>query len=248
MKNNEKNYENTVENAVFLFVFMVLYYRITKGVCFMRMRKKSWALPFLEEHREYVLNNPSEFKGKWRELLGISDGLLHVEIGCGKGDYFLSMRELYPNDGFVAIEKDSNCAAVAAKKALNQDHDRTVMINMDAVSIDEWFDAGEIDVIHLNFSDPWPKKNHTKRRLSHGTFLAKYASLLKEDGILAMKSDNKSLFEYSVLEFMREGWNLKEFSVDFDSVANKDAVTEYESRFKELGQPIYRLAVSKPLK
>ena len=233
---------------MFLFGFMVLYSGISKGVYYMRMRKKSWALPFLEEHREYVLNKPEDYKGKWRELLGITDGLLHVEIGCGKGDYFLTMRELYPNDGFVAIEKDSSCAAVAAKKALNQEHDRTVMINMDAVTIDEWFAEGEIDVIHLNFSDPWPKKNHTKRRLSHGAFLAKYASLLREDGYLAMKSDNKSLFEYSVLEFMHEGWNLKEFSVDFDSVANRDAVTEYETRFKELGQPIYRLAVSKPCK
>lgn len=212
----------------------------------MRMRKKSWAQPFLEEHHEYVLKQPEKNKGKWREVLGLENGLLHVEIGCGKGDYFLKMRELYSNDGFVAIEKDSNCAAVAAKKALDQEHSRTFMINADAVAIEEWFEEGEIDVIHLNFSDPWPKKHHTKRRLSHSAFLARYAALLSDEGVLAMKSDNRSLFEFSMLEFMNEGWNLKEFSVDFDSIASNDAVTEYETRFKELGQPIYRLVVSKP--
>lgn len=214
----------------------------------MRMRKKSWALPFLEEHREYVLSQPEIYKGKWREKLGISTGKLHVEIGCGKGDYFLKMREMYPDDGFVAIEKDINCAAVAARKALEQEHDRTYMIQGDASNIEEWFEKEEIDVIHLNFSDPWPKKHHTKRRLSHNSFLLRYANLLKPDGILAMKSDNQSLFEYSMLEFMNEGWVLKEFSVDYDSVSENDALTEYEMRFIELGQPIYRLVVSKPCK
>lgn len=211
------------------------------------MRKKSWALPFIEEHREYVIAKPEEMRGKWRELLGIpQEGVLHVEIGCGKGDYLLKMRELYPQDGFVAIEKDPNCAAVAAKKALDMEHDRTIMIQADAKDIDQWFNEGEVDILHLNFSDPWPKKNHTKRRLSSDSFLTKYASLLKEEGILAMKSDNQKLFEFSVLQFMKEGWQLKEFSVNFDSEASNDAISEYEMRFRELGQPIYRLAVCKP--
>lgn len=209
----------------------------------MRMRKKTWAEPFINEHREYVLEHPEENKGKWRDLLKC-EGLLHVEIGCGKGDYFIGMHKRYPQDGFVAIEKDTNCAAVAAKKALEDDHDSTIMINKDAMALEEWFENGEIDIIHLNFSDPWPKKGHAKRRLSSKSFLDKYRVLLAENGEIQMKTDNKKLFEYSVSEFSKNGWIIDEISVDYRAEGNEgDVMTEYETRFCELGQPIYRIVL-----
>ena len=211
----------------------------------MRMRKKTWAEPFINENRDYVLDNPSEYKGKWREKLGCK-GLLHVEIGCGKGDYFIGMHQRYPEDGFVAIEKDTNCAAVAAKKALQVDHDSTIMINMDACNLQEWFEKEEIDIIHLNFSDPWPKKGHAKRRLSSKSFLDMYRDLLTENGEIQMKTDNRKLFEYSVSEFSRNGWIIDEINVDYRAGdVEGDTMTEYETRFVELGQPIYRMVLKK---
>ena len=212
----------------------------------MRMRKKSWASPFIDEHREYIIENPSENKGRWSQILDCK-GKLHVEIGCGKGDYFIGMSKLYPMDGFVAIEKDTNCAAVAAKKALaDESIGKTIMVNKDAAEIDTWFDEKEIDIIHLNFSDPWPKKGHTKRRLSSKSFLDKYASLLKDDGELQMKTDNKKLFEFSVCEFSKSGWIISDINVDFRSEQqDEDVMSEYETRFVELGQPIYRAVFCK---
>lgn len=209
----------------------------------MRMRKKTWAEPFINEHRDYIIEKPEDFKGKWREVLGCT-GLLHVEIGCGKGDYFIGMHQKYPQDGFVAIEKDTSCAAVAAKKALNGDHSSTIMINKDACELEQWFDEHEIDIIHLNFSDPWPKKGHAKRRLSSKSFLDKYKSLLSENGEIQMKTDNQKLFEYSVAEFSQNGWIIDEISVNYRAEGNDgDTMTEYETRFVELGQPIYRMVL-----
>ncbi len=214
----------------------------------MRMRKKPWAEPFIQSHREYVIEDPTVYKGIWAKELNAS-GPLHVEIGCGKGDYFLGMHKMLPECGFVAIEKDINCAAVAAKKALNEDHDHTLMINGDADVIDTWFNEGEVDVLHLNFSDPWPKKRNAKRRLSSAGFLEKYAKILKADGEIQMKTDNKKLFEYSVAEFSKNGWIINELSVDYrDNNPDGDVMSEYETRFVELGQPIYRVVLGRGVK
>ena len=156
------------------------------------------------------------------------------------------MHNALPEDGFVAIEKDTNCAAVAAKKALQVNHEQTLMINKDAVAIDEWFEEKEIDILHLNFSDPWPKKGHAKRRLSSKSFLDKYYGLLSDNGEIQMKTDNRKLFEYSVSEFSKNGWIIDEINVDYRANANEgDTMTEYESRFVELGQPIYRMVLKK---
>ena len=209
----------------------------------MRMRKKKWADPYLEEHADYALVNPEEYAGKWKELLGCT--CLHVEIGMGKGDYLNNMASMYPADGWIGIEKEHNVAAVACRKALeaeNADIHNKRMIIGPAEEMLNWFAPQEIDVIHLNFSDPWPKKYTHKRRLSSTRFLQMYRTLLNTGGSIRMKTDNKNLFEDSVLYFLENGFTLKEFSVDYRrSEHPEDAVTEYESRFMELGQPIYQL-------
>lgn len=209
----------------------------------MRMRKKSWAMPFIEEHPEYILQNPELNKGKWKQVLNCD--ILHLEIGCGKGDYFINMSIKYPNEGFVAIERDISCGAVAAKKALEQPHANNLMIIKDATELEEWFDSKEIDIIHLNFSDPWPKSGHYKRRLSYGGFLQKYKNVLSDDGEIWLKSDNKDLFEFSVCEFSKNGFIIHECSVDFRRKEQDDVITEYESKFMQLNQPIYRVVVKK---
>lgn len=211
----------------------------------MRMRKKKWAEPYLEEHQEYALQNPSDYKGKWKAQLGCD--ILHVEIGTGKGDYLIAMADMYPNEGWVGIEKDRSAAAVAARKAIELGNlGKKKMIVGDAAMILDWFDENEIDVIHLNFSDPWPKKYTHKRRLSSSSFLEKYRHLLNEGGCIRMKTDNEKLFEDSVLYFLEANYQITEFSVNYRREPHEeDAITEYERRYMELGQPIYML-VAKP--
>ena len=211
------------------------------------MRKKKWAEPYLEEHSSFAFRDPIEMKGKWKEVLSCEK--LHVEIGCGKGDYFNTMAEMYPETGWVAIEKDVSAAAVACKKSLEEyvNNNRKRMIVNDASNLLEWFEKREIDVIHLNFSDPWPKKYTHKRRLSSKKFLEMYQVLLSVNGYIRMKTDNKDLFESSIIYFLENGFTLTELSVDYRRQKHdEDAITEYERRFMELGQPIY-LLIAKPV-
>lgn len=209
----------------------------------MRMRKKKWAEPYLEAHQDFIFQDPSMYKGKWKELL--QKDILHVEIGMGKGGYLNQMASMYPKEGWVGIEKDISAAAVAARKAIeeeNADLSNKRMIAGNAENLLNWFGKKEIDVIHLNFSDPWPKKHYHKRRLSSDKFLEMYKLLLSDTGVIRMKTDNKDLFEDSVLYFLNNGFLLSEFSVDFRrNDHSKDAITEYEQKFMEEGQPIYQL-------
>jgi len=209
----------------------------------MRMRKKKWADPWIDEHSSYIYRDPSSNKGKWKEILNCNE--LHVEIGMGKGDYLINMSQMYPESGWVGIEQDHSAAAVASRKAIENEIDKlgnNLMICGQAQSMQEWFEKKEIDVIHLNFSDPWPKKHYHKRRLSSSSFLEMYRELLSDNGCIRMKTDNQKLFEDSVLYFLQNGFTLTEFSVDYHREDRSyDAITEYESKFMELGQPIYQL-------
>ncbi|MBQ2688911.1 MAG: tRNA (guanosine(46)-N7)-methyltransferase TrmB [Solobacterium sp.] len=208
----------------------------------MRKRKKKWADPYLEEHSDYALVDPKELKGHWQEVLGVEE--IHVEIGPGKGDYMNTMAAMYPDTGWIGIEKDRSAAAVAVRKAVENgtDRGRKRMIVGDAEHLTEWFAEKEADVIHLNFSDPWPKTRYHKRRLSSARFLEMYRMILKDDGCIRMKTDNQELFEDSVLYLLENGFTLKEFSVNYRRTPHEeDAVTEYEQRFLEQGLPVYQL-------
>ncbi len=214
----------------------------------MRMRKKKWADPYLQDHDDFCFSNPIDLKGKWKTLLNTKE--LHVEIGCGKGDYFNEMALAYPNTGWVAIEKDHSAAAVACKKSIEEYENlqNKRMIVNDASNLMDWFEEGEIDVIHLNFSDPWPKKYTHKRRLSSEKFLKMYYALLSKNGYIQMKTDNKDLFESSVLYFLENQFQITDISVDYRrNKHEEDAITEYERRFMDLNQPIYFL-IAKPIK
>ena len=205
----------------------------------MRMRKKAWAEPFLKENADFVIEKPEIWAGHWREKLACQR--LRIEIGSGKGDYFTKLAAMNPDEGWIGIEKEHKVAAVAAKKALAQPHEHMALIAQDADQLSSWFAKGELDVIHLNFSDPWPKSGYAKRRLSHARFLKQYEALLNPQGQVIMKTDNPKLFEFSLTEFSRENWQLREVSVDFRRQPHpEDAITEYEQKFMDLGQPIYR--------
>ncbi len=206
----------------------------------MRMRKLPWAEDFLKE-QEIVIKNPQSYQGKWKELL--NRDCIHLEIGSGKGDYWTKMATLYPEFGWIGVEKNVSVAALAVRKytKLEEETKHMAFINDDADSVSSWFADGEVQVIHLNFSDPWPKKRTHKYRLSNRKFIEQYARILADDGEIQMKTDNVSLFEYSILEFQNAGWFLHDFSVDYRRIEHEeDVITEYERRFMDLHQPIFR--------
>lgn len=204
----------------------------------MRMRKVKWAVDYLDQARS-LIKEPTGQKGKWKELLKTDK--LHVEIGCGKGNYSLNMSILYKDEGFIAVEKNESAAGIAAKKFDEIESTNLALIQDDAANISEWFGAEEVDVIHLNFSDPWPKKRYAKRRLSSNSFLTQYEKILSKNGQIQMKTDNSSLFEYSLIEFQNAGYKMIDVSVDFRrNTHDEDVMTEYEEKFVSLNQPIYR--------
>ena len=206
------------------------------------MRRLKWAPEFLQ-NSDVMVHEPEKNLGKWKDVL--NKDIIHVEIGTGKGDYWITMSEMYPEIGWIGVEKNESVAAMAVRKSGERQENR-LFIHGDAAVIDTWFDEKEVDVIHLNFSDPWPKKKASKRRLSHASFLEKYKRILSDDGEIQMKTDNSSLFEYSILQFLGNGFVLVDFSVDFRRVEHpEDAITEYENKFMEKGNPIYRAVLKK---
>lgn len=206
----------------------------------MRMRKKAYQEEILSTRMDLIIEEPENHIGNWRNILNFDE--LRIEIGCGKGDYFRGMAKLYSNIGWIAIEKNKNIASIAIKNTPENVIANAKFIVKDAIDITQWFDKSEINVIHLNFSDPWPKKAHGKRRLTHDNFLTSYHRILADDGLIIMKTDNFELFNYSIESF--DNCDLfEELEKDFnyrEKEHNEDVITEYERRFMELGQPIYR--------
>lgn len=206
----------------------------------MRVRKKPWTQDVINEaHKQNLLiKHPDKYQSKWKKLLNTS--ILHVEIGAGKGDYFVDMSSLYPDEGWVSIERVPDVGAYALRKSFGVVGDNGKFIIDDAQDIETWFDQGEIDVIHLNFSDPWPKRAHHKRRLTAEPLAKSYQRLLNENGQILLKTDNQHFFEDSVV-ILSEHFRLENLWVDFRREDHpEDAITEYEQKFIDKGQPIYR--------
>ena len=210
----------------------------------MRMRKVKWAVAYLEEAK-CLIRDPQSMRDQYKKQYQYDQ--LHVEIGCGKGSYSLDMAKKYPNDLFIAIEKNESAAGMAAKKFDEcPEVNNLLLIQGDAQNISTWFAPKEVDIIHLNFSDPWPKKRYAKRRLSSKAFTSQYKKMLSDVGQIQMKTDNSSLFEYSLLEFQNEGYTMIDVSVDYRREEHdEDAITEYEQKFISLNQPIYRCVWTK---
>ena len=210
----------------------------------MRMRKKTWAMPYIEEHPEFAILEPSKNKGQWNKLLNRNE--INIEVGFGKGSYINNMSKIHSDMGWIGVEKDVNAAAVGIKNCLDDTiRDNLLMVVNDASNINEWFEKGEVSNIYLNFSDPWPKKAHTKRRLTSDSFINQYIDILKTGGSIIMKTDNSSLFEFSLLTFMKYNFTLEYINVDYRRELQEDPITEYEQRFIELNNPIYKFIITK---
>ncbi|WP_411953686.1 tRNA (guanosine(46)-N7)-methyltransferase TrmB [Alkalibacillus sp. S2W] len=210
----------------------------------MRLRNKPWAEDYIHNHSHIVELNPYERKGQWQELFDHQQPLA-LEIGTGKGRFIDGMARQHPEMNFIGIERDKNVIVSAIDKLNDPDVHNAQLIHENAKDLRDMFGENEVDYLYLNFSDPWPKTRHEKRRLTYYTFLEQYQNVLKDDGVIIMKTDNRQLFEYSLVSFSQFGMTLQEVTLDLH--ANDDGtniMTEYEEKFSEKGQVIYRCKAS----
>lgn len=205
----------------------------------MRLRKKPWVSEALLEYRDIVVTDGTANLGQWLRRYGGEE--LHVEIGTGRGKFINGMAEKNPHKLFVGIEASQDVLYDAARKARNNGLKNIQLIVFNASAIETLFAPGEVDQIYLNFSDPWHKRRHAKRRLTHEGFLAKYQQILKPGGQLWFKTDNEKLFEFSLNQFAAFGLRLSNITFDLhNSDFEGNIMTEYEARFSAKGQKIFR--------
>ncbi len=195
----------------------------------------------------FIVQDPERLRGCWRAEFG-NQNPLRIEIGMGKGQFLLTLAQQNPDVNYVGIEKYSSVLirALARQEELKLQNLR--LIRYDAETIDELFADGEVDRIYLNFSDPWPKDRHAKRRLTSDRFLARYARILAPEGRVEFKTDNVDLFDFSLESAENCGWTLSEVTRDLHNspAAEGNVMTEYEERFSALGNPICRLVATPP--
>ena len=212
----------------------------------MRLRNKPWAEPFLEENEDLVLKFDEKLKDSFETIFG-NNHSLNLEIGTGKGDFIKQLASINPNKNYIGVEKYSTVLAIAAKKIKNESELTNVrLMCYDASDIELVFNDESLDCIYLNFSDPWPKARHAKRRLTYKTFLDKYYMLLRQGGKIIMKTDNLGLFDYSLESIKEHGkFKLVEYTYDYQFDASNDGMSEYERKFREIGTKINRLVCVK---
>ena len=191
---------------------------------------------------EYALKDVEQNKGSWKEFFG--DGKpIHIEIGMGKGQFLMEMARRHPDIHYIGIEKFSSVLVRAVQKMEEEPLPNIHFIRMDAEYICNVFEKGEVEEIYLNFSDPWPKERHTKRRLTSHQFLERYDQILKEGGSIQFKTDNRDLFDFSVEEIRSAGWTIDQCTYDLhhSDFLEGNVMTEYEERFVAEGKPICKV-------
>ncbi|HEK9073409.1 TPA: tRNA (guanosine(46)-N7)-methyltransferase TrmB [Streptococcus equi subsp. zooepidemicus] len=207
----------------------------------MRVRKRKGAQEHLENNPHYVILEPEAAKGRWCEVFG-NDHPIHIEVGSGKGAFITGMALKNPEINYIGIDIQLSVLSYALDKVLASQAPNVRLLRVDGSSLTNYFDAGEVDMMYLNFSDPWPKSRHEKRRLTYKSFLDTYKQILPENGEIHFKTDNRGLFEYSLASFSQYGMTLKQVWLDLHASDYPDNVmTEYEARFAKKGQVIYRL-------
>ena len=194
----------------------------------MRMRKKKWVQPFLENEKEYLLDD--------LKRLETSDPV-YIEIGMGMGDFICQSAKENPDIFYVGLEMVDTCVARAVKKAQELELNNLRFILADASNLEELIKNDSIDTIYLHFSDPWPKKRNHKRRLTYPTYLKKYENILKDKGILIFKTDNEAFFDDSLLYFEESDFELEE--IDRNYYREAEPMTAYQAKFVAEGKPIF---------
>ncbi len=209
----------------------------------MRIRKKPWFEAEMSTNRA-IIDEPAENKGRWHEFFG-NENPIHIEIGCGKGQFLSEMSKRNPDVNYIGIEREPQIIVSALKKSrIAEVGDNIAFFIADVETLGEIFEAGEVSRIYTNFADPWHRrKKWAKRRLTHRRFLDIYEGIFGENGgELFMKTDNTVLFEFSLNEIADKGWRLHNISFDLhNSDFEGNVMTEFEEKFSAMGMPIYRL-------
>lgn len=213
----------------------------------MRLRNIPRAGEVLDAH-EMVVKNEKDCKGKWAEVFD-NNHPIYIEIGMGKGQFIIALAKKNPEINYIGIEKYSSVLLRATEKFDEETSGEETINNlrficMDATEIDEVFATEEVSRIYLNFSDPWPKKRHARRRLTSKEFFSRYNKILAKDGVVEFKTDNRELFAFSLEQVEEAGWKLQGHTWDLhhDVVMNAgNVMTEYEAKFSSMGNPIHKL-------
>ena len=208
----------------------------------MRLRNVPGARDVMDAN-EYVYTEPEGMAGTWSQIFG-NNNPVHIEIGMGKGRFITTLASMNPDINYVGIEKYSSVLLRAVEKQDELCLPNLRFLRMDAENITSVFGKEEVDRIYLNFSDPWPKDRHAKRRLTSRQFFARYNEILKSTGRVEFKTDNRPLFDFSVEEVNEAGWNLSVCTYDLhndEKLMEGNVMTEYEERFSSQGNPICKL-------
>lgn len=198
----------------------------------------------------FVVHEPFEQKGRWNEIFG-NKHPIHIEIGMGKGRFMMDLAARNPQINYIGIEKYSSVLLRAIQKMEEKELPNLRFIRMDAEDICEVFDKGEVAKIYLNFSDPWPKDRHAKRRLPSRQFLARYDMILAEEGRIEFKTDNRDLFDFALEEVAPAGWKIEAMTRDLhhdEKLFEGNIMTEYEEKFSSMGNPIYKYIIYREVK
>lgn len=212
----------------------------------MRLRNISGSREVIADS-EYVVHEPQKYKGKWKEIFG-NDHPIRIEIGMGKGRFIMDLARMNPDINYVGIEKYSSVLLRGIQKMETDPLPNLYFIRMEAEEIADVFGREEVERIYLNFSDPWPKDRHAKRRLPSREFLHRYDEILMRDGIIEFKTDNHDLFQFALGELEPAGWHLEQMTEDLhhnEEMMAGNIMTEYEERFSAMGNPIYKYIIAR---
>lgn len=212
----------------------------------MRLRNITGSREMIAESR-FVVHEPQEYKGRWRELFS-NDNPLRIEIGMGKGRFIMDLARMHPEINYVGIEKYSSVLLRGIQKMETDPLPNLYFIRMEAEEIADVFGREEVERIYLNFSDPWPKDRHAKRRLPSREFLKRYDEILVRDGVIEFKTDNEDLFRFALEEIAPAGWQLLQMTEDLhhdEKMLAGNVMTEYEEKFSALGNPIYKYVIAR---
>ena len=205
----------------------------------MRMRKKPNLIPRMERCSDYQIKDPKNWRGRWRELLA-PGCQLRVELGCGKGRFTCETAAAEPEVLFIAIERVPDAMVIAMERAQAMGLKNVRFIDADVADLRDYFAPGEVERIYINFCDPWPTNRHARRRLTHPDFLERYRGVLADGGEIHFKTDNRGLFEWSLFQFPKAGYELREVTRDLHADGIRGVMTDYEEKFHSLGTPINR--------
>ena len=209
----------------------------------MRLRRIKGIEDLIKEYGDVIIFDSLNYKGKWHTLFN-NNNPIYLEIGMGKGNFIIKSALLNPNINYIGCEVNQSITYLASRKIREQKLNNLYVINLDAKGLLDNFEKGEISKIYLNFSDPWPKARHEKRRLTSKNFLDVYKELLGSGKEIELKSDNLDFFDYSVESFKNNGFTILDLNRDLHKDNNINIVTtEYEDKFRSLNQPIYFVKV-----